>query len=248
MNELQIDDAVAARVFATVHFTNKQIVSEEYQNQLMYWRDMFRIGQFNIGDIANDVIIDCAMRGIAVNHDRIDEAIGSFCGKTGRTVRYYRETAGFFPKEIRRKYDMLPFSHFVFARTMGKRWEEVLDYAAHAPNMTEKGLQAHFLHESPGGIALFSDEEARGLADSDCETPLGSADAQKIISEISPRIPASYSQQAKLRAISAFAASLDGVISLVESSNAPADIKAVLVDALEVLKKHLPEVLRSTVI
>ncbi len=41
---------------------------------------------------------------------------------------------------------MLPFSHFVFARTLGDdKWREVLEYAATKPHITADGLRVHFV-------------------------------------------------------------------------------------------------------
>ena len=124
--------------------TDADLVPEEIQNKLMFWRDMLKLAQFDIGDQVAETIMAVAARGAHATEARICDAIGRFCGKSGRTVRYYYETAVYFPRETRQEYDMLAFSHFVFARYMGERWQEVLEFAASIPNCTEKMLCARF--------------------------------------------------------------------------------------------------------
>jgi hypothetical protein len=242
MYDVIVEDAVAVRVLTTADYSHSEIVSEEHQNRLMFWRDTLRIGQFDIGDIAREVILDAANRGIAVNNDRIDAAVGSFCGKTARTVRYYRETAAFFDETAREKYNMLPFSHFVFARTMGELWESVLERARLTPGMTAKALEAEF---SGRGSASFYGEESAYLGTERDETLSLDHARTKKGSGFSPRIPRNYTVQMKLRALNAFAISIDGVISLVESSRVDNSTKTVMLDALECLKTYMPDVLKT---
>ncbi len=75
-----------------------------------------------------------AQRGMAITHKRIFQAVAAFCGKSPRTVRYYYETAIFFPPEVRKRYDMLPFSHFVEARSFGDAWTTYLETAMLYPH------------------------------------------------------------------------------------------------------------------
>lgn len=128
-----------------VFVSDSDIVPEDYQNLLMYWRDTFRVGYFSLGDVANRLCAMAAKQAFRVTEARVFEAVGKFCGKSGRTVRYYAETAEFFSDEMRQEYEMLPFSHFVFARSMGDRWREVLDYARAKPNLSEEGLRMAFV-------------------------------------------------------------------------------------------------------
>lgn len=109
--------------------SDNDIVTEEHQNELMRWRDVFRVGQFDIGDIAAEEIIRMSQSGVAATHDRIFRAIGKYCGKEGRTVRYYYETAIFFSQGVRREFDELPFSHFVLARQYKNNWRGILEYS-----------------------------------------------------------------------------------------------------------------------
>lgn len=123
------------------------IVPQGIQNALMYLRDQFRVGYFYIGDQANYLVKQSAVRGFAVTQQQVFDAVGQFCGKSGRTVRYYAETAAFYTEETREKYDALPFSHFVMARSLAGsfEWDEVLDYAMEHPNITAEGLRHAFV-------------------------------------------------------------------------------------------------------
>jgi hypothetical protein len=121
------------------------IVSEDYQNELMMLRGAITTVSFRIGDIANEISRQSAAAGLHVTDTRVFHAIGRFCGKSARTVRYYAETAAFFSYDTRTAYEVLPFSHFVFARSMGDRWMEVLDRAMLSPNITLEGLRVDLL-------------------------------------------------------------------------------------------------------
>lgn len=110
------------------------IVPDPIQNRLMYWRDIFRIGQFDIGDLTAEVVMLNAQSGMHITHKRIFKAVSTFCGKTPRTVRYYYETAVFYPEEVRQMYDALPFSHFVEARVFGDQWKSYLETAMLYPH------------------------------------------------------------------------------------------------------------------
>jgi len=139
-----MDVSVESKPFVTLR--DFDIVSEDNQNRLMFWRDQFRVGQFIIGDIVTETIEEAVASKVRLPHTRIFEAIARFCGKKPRTVRYYYEVSTFFPNEVREEFHMLPFSHFVFARTLGNdRWREVLECAATKPHITADGLRVHFL-------------------------------------------------------------------------------------------------------
>lgn len=126
-------------------FSDSDIVPDEFQNRLMNLRDMMTACSWGIGDIANDLVEQNASVGIQVTDKRIHKAVGRFCGRSGRTVRYYAETASFFPQQVREEYDMLSFAHFVFARQMKELWREVLDYAASLPGATLEQLEKKYL-------------------------------------------------------------------------------------------------------
>lgn len=226
--------------------SDSDILTEEEQSELIQWRDIFRAGQFRIGEIAAEKIGDCAKRGIVIPDRRIDEAVARFSGKTPRTVRYYRETAVFFPPMIRSKYEILPFSHFVFARTMGDRWKEVLDYSVNNPGISKEMLAYRFLGGEPiGGIEFYPDSASEYPQNSGSETSYSNAgEPQKIISEISQENTAAISHT-KVVAVNTFAAMLDKFCNIVLESNAHDDTKRLVIDAAKNILKYLPEILKG---
>lgn len=117
---------------------------EDIQNSLLYWRDKFKQGYFEIGDVAAEVIKAFVKEGYVVTNQEVFNEIGRFCGKSGRTIRYYYETATFFPYNVRQRFHNLPFSHFVLARSMDN-WEAVLEYAQDHAYQSEEQLRAHFI-------------------------------------------------------------------------------------------------------
>ncbi len=144
-NELEITSDTAV--------SDADIVPEEYQNRLINWRTIFKRAQFDIGDIANKLVRLSIDKNLKVTDDRIFKAVGAFCGRSGRTVRYYAETAAYYNPIEREEFDMLPFSHFVLARSFGGRSRDVLEYAALNPHLSENGLRFRFIQDnadSPG--------------------------------------------------------------------------------------------------
>jgi hypothetical protein len=126
------------------HLSNNQIIQEEDQNTLMMARDGLRYTYFLIGDIANKYLRMTADTGYKVPAARIFDAVAYFSGHASRTVRYYAETAAFYPEAVREEYGELPFSYFVTARYAGDKWRDVLDFAAANPNVTLGVLQAQY--------------------------------------------------------------------------------------------------------
>lgn len=125
-------DSVAPSNFIARHrdvlsLSDDEIIPIEIQHRLLYWRDVFTKGQFEIGDIAARLIEAYHSAGLPMTHQRIFNAMSTYCGKSPRTIRYYYETAIFFPEEVRKQYEQLPFSHFVLARYCGDRALEVLE-------------------------------------------------------------------------------------------------------------------------
>ena len=125
--ETIMETDVRVRATPRVEVRDSDLIPDETQNLLIYWRDKIKDGYFQIGDISNQMILRSAMDGYSVKQEQVYSAVGRFCGKSGRTVRYYAETAAFYSENVRNEYEMLPFSHFVYARTLGEKWKEVLD-------------------------------------------------------------------------------------------------------------------------
>lgn len=124
--------------------SDADIIPESYQMRLMAWRDEFTRGYFEIGDIANEISVLNIQNKMQIEQAQIYSAVGRFCGKSGRTIRDYAEIAAFFPVAIRERYDMLPFSHFRFAKSRGSKWEDVLEYSMLHPDAPESKLAFEF--------------------------------------------------------------------------------------------------------
>jgi hypothetical protein len=150
------------------YISDSDIVPDDIQNELLYWSDKIKQGYFSIGDIANHLIARSAEKHFPVGTMQIYDAVGRFVGKSGRTIRYYAETASFFSDEIREEFDMLPFSHFVFARSMGAEWREVLEFASEKPHITREGLEAHFVQTS--GVSVTPRTEVPRVSEDFGET------------------------------------------------------------------------------
>jgi hypothetical protein len=124
--------------------SDKDIVPDETQDELEMIRSRHMLDYFRIGDIANRLVHESAKAGMSVTADRVHKAVGRYCGKKPRTVRYYAENAIFFGPTTRNEYDMLPFSFFDFARTFGNQWKDVLDWAAEHPDYSLAQLRHEY--------------------------------------------------------------------------------------------------------
>ena len=130
--------------------TTSNVIPDWYLNKLLYWRDQFKAGSFDVGDIANEIVTFWGERGMPYTQEEIYARIGAVVGRSGRTIRYYAETAAFFSPQTREDHEELPFCHFVFARTQGGRWNEILEYASLNPGISEDGLKSKFLPDQLG--------------------------------------------------------------------------------------------------
>ena len=109
------------------------ILPEDVQNRLMQIEYVMGRCSWEIGDIA----VACTQRigeirqatGRLVTEQDVHDAIGLFIKRTGRTVRYYAETALYFPPAVRQEYAEIPFTTFVSAR-YAKDWRQFLDIHA----------------------------------------------------------------------------------------------------------------------
>jgi len=132
-----------------VSLSPNEIVPEATQMRLMALEDTLSRSYFEIGDIAAILIryapqVTRDKLKIVTEQDVFD-AVGYFCHRSGRTVRYYTETAVFYPEAVRSEFDMLPFGHFVCARAFPSRWRDVLEYARDNPSIGEDRLREQFI-------------------------------------------------------------------------------------------------------
>lgn len=128
--------------------SDSQLVPDEIVGELIRIRDQVTSSCFRIGDIANDMVMRAAQIGFdRIPAWRVHRAVGRFAGKSQRTVRYYAEVAAFYPAKVRTEFEVLPFSHFVFAKTMGALWRDVMEYAGEHPDATVEGLRYEFIEK-----------------------------------------------------------------------------------------------------
>ena len=150
------------------------IVPEEYQQKLMAIGFTMSQCFFMIGDIADDLINSINRErsqqlGKLISKKDIFEAIGFFCHRTARTVRYYWEAAHFFPLEIRDKHDV-PFNVYAEARWVDD-WEFFLKLADENPMWTASRVRTEY-YKLIGQEEPKNPETARAVDDAGAELPL----------------------------------------------------------------------------
>lgn len=101
-----------------------EIVPTDLQDELLALRDEISKSSFRIGDIALQIIQE-QRSGV----EMVYKAVGSFVGKSARTIREYTSVSAFYPRFIRDQYDVLAYDHFRVAMRMGDQWLEALDWA-----------------------------------------------------------------------------------------------------------------------
>ena len=117
-----------------------EIVPDDVQCELIMLREKKRDIFFRIGDIANELIL---LHKGTVSNKKVYKSVSKYCDSSPRTIRYYAETAAFFPQAMRDKYDVLPFSHFDLARNYNGRWEWVLALGAEHPSWSRSYLEKY---------------------------------------------------------------------------------------------------------
>ncbi len=132
-----------------------EIVEDEDQAVLRAISERTTAFSFLLGDMVGKYLARAERQGFRVRHvngrdtfvtqAQVCEALGSFCKRSGRTMRYYYETARFYPQSVRDEFEMLDFSYFVVARSFRDRWREVLEFAAANPQADCETVRAVFL-------------------------------------------------------------------------------------------------------
>lgn len=107
------------------------LLPEDIVNKLLYWRDQFVKGFWEVGDLTNMAWAHIVANNHNINKMRLYDIVGEIVGREGRTIREYATMSEFYSLEARRKYDILPYSHFVFAQGYNRKvnWEKFLDTA-----------------------------------------------------------------------------------------------------------------------
>src|SRR4030042_1131772 len=102
---LSIKETIESVLPYTKRVSMSDIIPEEYQMRLMALDDAMSRCYWEIGDIADEIIrnintVQMAKTGKYVTNKDVFDAIGFFCHRSGRTVRYYHEIAKFFGVDV----------------------------------------------------------------------------------------------------------------------------------------------------
>lgn len=220
--------------------SDNQIVPNEYQHMLIAWRDAFKMGYFGIGDIANQLLVRAAQQGFHVSQARVFSAVGRFCDKSGNTVRYYADIAGFYPPEVRTDYEMLPFSHFAVAKMAGEKWQDVLEYSKLKPHCAEEELRARLLFLTNNVAIVTTTEENGERVQSDGD----GVQADSVPGSLS----GSHEQVQPVRfyrALLHLGELVDVVQGVLDNVKLDIGLQSKLASALKTIRDALPEIVRS---
>jgi hypothetical protein len=128
---------------------------------------------WEIGDIANEVVAFVKANDLPFDLRTIYSVIGDKVDRGLASVRDYAECAAFYPVKIRRKYDLLPFSHFNYSRYLygddvdGRPlWEKALDAAQEYARLWSKKPSERVLYAITAEIRNVSkaNKALRGLS------------------------------------------------------------------------------------
>jgi hypothetical protein len=152
------------------------IVPLDMQNRLMQLDVTLSNAYFEIGDCANELINSVNRQrskelGKLISQLDIFSAIGFFCHRTSRSVRYYWNTASYFPIDIRNKYDV-PFNIFAMARWVDN-WELMLTIASENPQYSAAHVRAEYYKLINQEVPVREGKEVL-----DNGTEIGSADSE----------------------------------------------------------------------
>lgn len=156
-------------IVAGEHASYTDIVSDADQVELHSISESMTEFQFRIGDIAARISQEASIQGfrvkrhelsrerdVYVTQQQIDDAVGHFCHREGRTVRYYREVAQFYPPNARAEFASsgleysLDFKFFVMARSFRDQWRDVLEYAINNPQLSVADVRTYFIELAQG--------------------------------------------------------------------------------------------------
>jgi hypothetical protein len=115
------------------------IITSDLMDELIAIRDSFDTSYWRLGDITNIIINQAVARGADNIKMVLYHRIGQIVGKSPKMIRYYAAVSGFYPQQIREKYQLLPFSHFAYAMRFrsgddtsfgeSSKTSEILEYA-----------------------------------------------------------------------------------------------------------------------
>jgi len=145
------------------------IVPEEYQQKLMAIDLTMSQCFWLIGDVATDLINSVNRTrsqelGKLISKTDIFEAVGFFCHRSARAVRFYYEAAHFFPPVVRNKYDV-PFNVYGIARWV-KLPELLLQLASENPMWSAEKVRAEYYKQMGEEVPV---RESKEVPDSGAE-------------------------------------------------------------------------------
>jgi len=224
------------------YYTPNDIVPAEHQHKLLAWRDLFTIGYFDIGDMANEDVVRAAKVGFKVTQQQVFDAVGSFCGRSGRTVRYYAEAAAFYPYPVRAEFDMLDFSLFIMARQFGDDWRKFLKFAQLYPGIGADKVRRKYqscsgvIPSSSGDNDIDFDAAMPGTAWVVAPTPPYNT------CEASHDLPARLPQDI-MQSLSAFSDIIaTAEYCLARAFGLPAEVISETTEAIATIRKHMPRI------
>jgi hypothetical protein len=99
----------------------RQVIPDEFANQLALISLNWRRDKFAIGDIRNSLKAMVEEKLLPISAPDIDDFLADCINHEvePRTVRYYAMIAYSFPEPIREQYDTLSHAHFAFAHSLG---------------------------------------------------------------------------------------------------------------------------------
>ena len=237
---------------------SSQIVPDDVQSELIMLKEKKRDIYFRIGDIANELIL---MHKGTVTSKKVYSAVSLYCDCSPRTVRYYAETSGFFPINIRADYDSLSFTHFDIARNYKHNWQFVLEYALSNPttptNLLSKQINLILIDKhkknNPDGKPvcdsvlnheiIFKDGEIETLLTSgECATIAGAYDCSQIGNVVMDYTrPIAHNSAQLVGSISELS---EKVIQLVEGygDKLPEEVRDNVLDSLVRIIREIPAI------
>jgi len=132
---------------------------------LLFWRDEFSRGYWEIGAIAYGQIAlaDQLKLKLNLSQEAIFVAIGTVVGKSGRTIRMYRDMHMYFSDNDRVQYGALTYAHFRKAREWGEQAFEFLDKSLEL--MDDKGGAVPSVTQVENAFAKEAGQVVSDLAD-----------------------------------------------------------------------------------
>lgn len=205
-----------------------EIVPEEYQQRLMAISDTVDKCYFMIGDITDELINSVNRQrshelGKIITQTDIFLAVGYFCKRTGRSVRYYWVTASYFPLEVRQKYSEVPFNVYAMARWVDNPLD-MIQMASVNPQWSAERVRTEYYKSIGKNPPVREKAEKTGSA-----IPGAEVDNESELGEVQGS--ANYS---KTVLVSSLEHTIDGLRTLVDRIPLPINVRsrigAVLLD------------------